>query len=153
MQCTGFFSELYLYSFKRFFNTSIGQTASVALNRMSIDNSATQKCLNLGDGNSAWTDADLNYGLSMNYVYGVDNCAIISKQEMLARELLNCTFNPLVGDNMQRCTGNQSVSYYRSFIDANNTATPDIPVFSINNKVGLRQRFEKACPTKCIKDR
>jgi len=120
---------------------------------MSIDNSATQKCLNIGDGNAAWTDADLNYWLSLNHVYTEDNCATISKQEMLSRELLYCTFNPKIGDSMQRCTGNQSVSYYRSFIDANNNATPEIPVFSINNKVGLRQRFEKPCPTKCIKDR
>jgi hypothetical protein len=132
---------------------SIGQSVSVALNRMSIDNSATQNCLKLGDGNSAWTDVDLNFGLIMNYVYNVDNCASISKLEMLSRELLGCTFNPLVGDKMNRCTGNQSVAFYRSFLDASNTATPDIPVFSIDSKVGLRQRFEKACPSKCIQDR
>jgi len=131
----------------------LGQSVSVALNRMSIDNSATQKCLNIGDGNAAWTDPDLNSGLTVNYVYSEDNCATISKQEMLARELLYCTFNPVIGDNIQRCTSNQSVSYYRSFIDANNAATPEIPVVTIDSKVGLRQRFEKACPTKCIKDR
>jgi hypothetical protein len=31
---------------------------------------------------------------------------------MLSRELLLCTFSPLVGDNMERCSANQSVAYY-----------------------------------------
>jgi hypothetical protein len=40
-------------------------------------------------------------------------------QEMLARELMYCTFNPLVGDNMERCSANQSVAFYWSFIGNN----------------------------------
>jgi hypothetical protein len=137
-----------------------GQTASVGLSRTVIDNSALgwsaiarQNCLIPGDRNPTWTDADLNYGVSFNYGYSIDNCAMISKQEMLARELLYCTFNPLVGDNMQRCTGNQSVAYFRSFIDANNTATPDLPVFYIQNKAGLQRRYDKPCPADCTQDR
>jgi hypothetical protein len=38
---------------------------------------------------------------------------------MLARELMYCTFNPLVGDNMERCSANQSVAFYWSFIGNN----------------------------------
>ncbi len=48
--------------------------------------------------------------------------------EMIARELLYCTFSPLSGDSMERCGGNQSVSYYRSFIDSNNSPTPGVNV-------------------------
>ena len=127
---------------------------------MVVDNSALgwsaiarQNCLVPGDRNPTWTDADLNYGVSYSYGYSMDNCAMISKQEMLARELLFCTFDPLIGDNEQRCNGNQSVAYYRSFIDANKTATPDIPVFTIDSKPGLRRRYEKSCPADCIQDR
>jgi hypothetical protein len=64
-------------------------------------------------------DADLNYGVSYSYGYSRDSCAMISKQEMLARELMYCTFSPLVGDNMERCSANQSVAFYWSFIGNN----------------------------------
>jgi hypothetical protein len=114
---------------------------------------ARQNCLTPGDRNPTWTDADLNYGVSYSYGYSMDSCAMISKQEMLAREMLFCTFDPLVGDNEHRCSGNQSVSYYRSFIDSNKTTTPDLPVFTMDSKPGLRRRFEKPCPADCIQDR
>ena len=137
-----------------------GQTASVGLSRMVVDNQdlgwsaiSRQNCLVPGDRNPTWTDADLNYGVSYSYGYSIDNCATISKQEMLARELLFCTFSPLTGDNMERCSANQSVAYYRSFIDADKTPTPDLPVFNIDNKAGLRRRYEKPCPADCIQDR
>lgn len=54
---------------------------------------------------------------------------------------------------MQRCNGNQSASYYRSFLDGNNTATPDIPVYSIDSKAGLRRRYEKKCLPGCLNDK
>jgi hypothetical protein len=47
----------------------------------------------------------------------------------------------------------QSVSYYRSFIDPNATATPDIQLVNINNKAGLSTRYNKKCPADCYQDR
>ena len=137
-----------------------GQSAAVGLSRTVVDNQdlgwsaiARTSCLTPGDRNPTWTDADLNYGVNYNYGYTMDSCTMTSKTEMLARELLFCTFSPLQGDNMERCSSNQSVAFFRSFIDRNQTATPDLPVFYIDNKVGLRKRYEKPCPGDCIQDR
>ena len=133
---------------------------SVGLSRTLIDNAdlgwsaiARTRCYVPGDRNPTWVDADLNYGVSYNYGYTMDSCQQISKNEMLARELLFCTFSPLVGDNMQRCSSNQSVAFYWSFIGANQTYTPDLPVFNIDSKAGLRRRYEKDCPADCTQDR
>jgi hypothetical protein len=114
---------------------------------------ARTKCIVPGERAIYWVDPDLNYGVSYSYGYTMDSCTMITKQEMLARELLFCTFSPLMGDNELRCNANQSVSYYRSFIDVNKTATADIPVFYIDNKPGLRSRIEKKCPADCTQDR
>ena len=114
---------------------------------------ARQSCVSPGERRPRWVDVDLNYGVSYSYGYTMDSCTQISKQEMLTRELLFCTFSPLAGDNEHRCYANQSVSYFRSFLDANNTATPDIPVFSIDSKPGLRKRYEKQCLPDCVQDR
>jgi hypothetical protein len=133
---------------------------SVGLSRTVVDNGdlgysaiARSKCLTPGDRNPTWVDADLNYGVSYSYGYTFDSCSMITKNEMLARELLYCTFSPLVGDNMVRCSANQSVAFYWSFLGANQTITPDLPVFYINNKAGLRKRYEKPCPADSIQDR
>ena len=153
-----FHSSNILFDFATFLLA--GQSASVGLSRTVVDNQdlgwsaiARTKCVTPGERNPTWVDADLNYGVNYNYGFTMDSCTMISKQEMLARELLNCTFSPLVGDNMERCSSNQSVAYFRSFIDANQTATPDLPVFYIDNKPDLRRRYEKICPADCIQDR
>jgi hypothetical protein len=54
---------------------------------------------------------------------------------------------------MPRCTGNQSASYFRSFLDSNMTATPEIPVYSIDAKAGLRKRYDKRCLADCFIDK
>ena len=54
---------------------------------------------------------------------------------------------------MQRCTNNQSASYFRSFLDTNMTATPEIPVYTIDNKPGLRRRYEMRCLPDCLVDK
>ena len=140
--------------------TISGQQATVGISRTVVDNSelgwsaiARTRCYIPGDRNPAWLDADLNYGVSYSYGYTMDSCTMISKNEMLARELLFCTYSPLVGDNMERCSANQSVAFYWSFLAGNQIATPDLPVFNIDNKAGLRRRYEKPCPADCIQDR
>ena len=145
--------------FKSFLSI-LGQTANVGLSRTVIDNTdlgwsaiARSQCVVPGERNPPWVDADLNYGVSFNYGYTADSCAMISKQEMLSRELLFCTFSPLQGDNMERCSANQSVAFFRSFLDSNQTVTPDLPVFYIDNKPDLRRRYQKICPSDCIQDR
>ena len=114
---------------------------------------ARSRCVKSGERNPRYVDADLNYGVSYSYGYTMESCSQISKMEMIARELLYCTFSPLSGDSMGRCLANQSVSYYRSFIDSNNSPTPEIQVYSIDNKPGLRTRYEKQCVVDCIQDR
>lgn len=134
--------------------------ASVGLSRTVIDNNelgwsaiARSKCVRSGERNPRYVDADLNYGVSYSYGYTKDSCTKISKMEMIARELLFCTFSPLSGDSMPRCLANQSVSYYRSFIDSNNNPTPEIQVYSVDSKAGLRTRYNKECLLDCIQDR
>ena len=140
--------------------TLTGQYASVGLSRTVIDNYelgwsaiGRTKCVKPGERNPRYVDADLNYGVSYQYGYTMDSCNQISKMEMLARELLYCTYSPLSGDSMDRCSGNQSASFSRSFIDSNNSPTPDIQVYSVDNKPGLRTRFEKQCALDCVQDR
>jgi hypothetical protein len=130
------------------------------MSRSVIDNNdlgwsaiARTKCVKAGERNPQYVDADLNYGVSYSYGYTMDSCTMITKMEMASRELLMCTFNPLTGDTMERCSANQSASYYRSFIDSNNSPTPDIPVYFVDNKPGLRSRYDKQCPSDCIQDR
>jgi hypothetical protein len=41
----------------------------------------------------------------------------------------------------------------RSFIGNNQTYTPDLPVFNIDSKAGLRRRYEKVCPADCVQNR
>ena len=74
---------------------------------------------------------------------------------MLARELLFCTFNPLVGDTMDRCASNQSAAYFYSFIDNNDNkiSTPDLQIYRVDGKAGLKTRYDKVCPADCIQDR
>lgn len=138
----------------------LGQSVSIGLSRTVVDEAdlgwsaiARHRCVVPGERNPRWIDVDLNYGISYSYGYTMDSCTMISKQEMLARELFFCTYSPLVGDNELRCNANQSVAYFRSFLDSNNTGTPDIPVFSIDSKPGLRRRFEKPCLPDCTQDR
>ena len=138
----------------------VGIFATIGLKRTLIDNlelgwSAIGKvhCIVPGERNPHWIDADLNYGIDYRYGYTQDACATTSKQEMLARELLACTFNPLQGDNMPRCTANQSVSYHRSFLDNNSTPTAHISVVRLEGKPDLKRRYDKACPANCVDDR
>ncbi len=105
-----------------------------------------------GTRDPAKVDADLNYGVSNSYGYSSDSCVQITKQEMITRELISCTFSPLAGESMDRCNANQSVSYYRSFLDTNNMATPDIQVYSIDSKAGLRTRYNKPCLPDCVQE-
>ena len=133
----------------------------MGISRTTVDNNdlawsaiARSKCVTPGERNPRWVDADLNYGVTYSYGYTMDSCLLISKQEMLARELLFCTFNPLVGDTMDRCNSNQSGAYFYSFIGTNNNiATPDLQIYSVDSKAGLRGRYDKVCPADCIQDR
>lgn len=55
---------------------------------------------------------------------------------------------------MPRCNANQSVAYYRSFIDSNKTATPDIPyLYYVEQKAGLPSRYYKMCKPDCYLDK
>ena len=95
-------------------------------------------------------DADLNYGIDYRYGYSQDACLMTSKREMLARELILCTFNPLSGDTLERCKANQSLDYHQSFLRGNNSA---VQRFSIDRNAGLKNRYEKQCPADCIDER
>jgi hypothetical protein len=62
-------------------NLSAGQFASVGLSRTVIDNNelgwsaiARTKCVNPGERNPRYVDADLNYGVSYSYGYTMDSC-------------------------------------------------------------------------------
>jgi hypothetical protein len=84
---------------------SPGNIASVSLTRTVIDNRdlewsaiAPAKCITPGTRDPRWVDADLLYGVDPNYGYSKDACNAITKREMLARELVSCTFSPLPAD-------------------------------------------------------
>ena len=47
----------------------------------------------VGPGSKDTVDPVLIFGLGSNYGYNKDSCQLVSKQELLARELLFCTFN------------------------------------------------------------
>ncbi len=142
-------------------STTLSDTsAAVGLSRTLIENLHLRRsligrdaCVTPGERDPHRIDVDLNYGIDYRYGYSRDACSITTKQEMLARELIFCTFNPLSGDSLERCTPNQSAVYYRSFLDSNNTPTADIPVFYIDNKAGLRSRYDKPCRDDCVDDR
>jgi hypothetical protein len=45
------------------------------------------------------------------------------------------------------------VAFYRSFRYSDNGTIPDVPLLFIDNKPGLRRRYEKPCPKDCVDDR
>ena len=135
-------------------------TASIGLSRTLIENlhlrwSAIGKesCVVPGERDPKVVDADLNYGIDYRYGYTRDSCQLISKQEMVARELLFCTFNPLTGDNIERCRPNQAVTYYTSLLEQNTTTSSNPAIVYIDNKAGLRKRYDKKCLADCLDDR
>ena len=87
-----------------------------------------------------------------NYGYTKDNCANEAKKELLAQELLGCSFqsNQTV---LKRCNAEDSVRFYRSFIDTNNTDIFRVNVVNISSKEGLKDRYDKTCIQDCIQDR
>jgi hypothetical protein len=42
-----------------------------------------------------------------------------------------CTFNPLVGDIMERCRPNESLAFYRSFYYSDNATIPGVNFINI----------------------
>ena len=89
--------------------------------------------------------------------YSKENCAGQVKRELLARQLLDCSFNPsssaLTSGSLKRCSPAQSASYYRSFIDTNNTQIQRVKVVNIADQSGLQTRYDKECIQDCIQDR
>lgn len=88
------------------FSNYLGSYASVGLTRTVTDNRdlewsaiAPAQCITPGTRDPKWVDADLLYGVDPQFGYSRDACMAISKREMLARELLSCTFSPLPGDS------------------------------------------------------
>ena len=146
-------------AFHHLINVIVTST-TIGLRRLRVDSSdlswsaiGHQNCKPPGERDPRVIDADLNYGIDYRYGYTKEACLITTKQEMLARELLLCTFNPLPGDSMQRCSANQSIAYYHSFISAPTTHASGTSIHTIDSKAGLRPRYEKKCPENCVDDR
>ena len=87
-----------------------------------------------------------------NYGYTKDNCANEAKKELLAQELLGCSFQSNQSA-LKRCNVEDSVRFYRSFIDTNNTDIFRVNVVNISSKEGLKDRYDKTCIQDCIQDR
>ena len=87
-----------------------------------------------------------------NYGYTKDNCANEAKKELLAQELLGCSFQS-IQTALTRCNVEDSVRFYRSFIDTNNTDIFRVNVVNISSKEGLKDRYDKTCIQDCIQDR
>ena len=134
----------------------LGTYASIAIDRTVIDNSRLEFSL-IGrmecteNGKREDIDPDFLLGLESSYGYTRDNCQV-AKTEILARDLVNCTFGPSsAAGRFERCTPIQSATYYRSFMDVNQTATADLPVKTMTDAV--RERYSKVCPQDCRQDR
>ena len=87
-----------------------------------------------------------------NYGYTKDNCANEAKKELLAQELLGCSFQSSQ-TALKRCNVEDSARFYRSFIDTNNTDIFRVNVVNISTKEGLKDRYDKTCIQDCIQDR
>ena len=87
-----------------------------------------------------------------NYGYTKDNCANEAKKELLAQELLGCSFQSSQ-TALTRCNVEDSARFYRSFIDTNNTHIFRVNVVNISTKEGLKDRYDKTCIQDCIQDR
>ena len=92
------------------------------------------------------TDSDLIFGLEQPYGYTKANCALVVKRELLARQLLDCSFG-----SVNRCGPLQSATYYRSFIDANNTNLNGIQTVGIS--ANIQAQIDKECIQDCVQDR
>ena len=112
---------------------------------------AKETCIIPGERSPHLVDPDLNYGIDYRYGYTQDACHRTSKREMLARELTRCTFNPLPGDNLERCKASQSLDYYHSFLAVKNSTS--IQAFNLDTNPGLKTRHEKTCPADCCDER
>ena len=99
-----------------------------------------------------WFILHFNYSLQdSNYDYSRASCKSQVKNELLAQELLGCSFHSQNG--MIRCSPEQSAIFYRSFIDSNKTSINRINVTKISDKAGLQDRYDKECLQDCIQDR
>ncbi len=68
------------------------------------------------------------------------------------RELLNCTFSGSASDDKySRCSPVQSATFYRSFLDTDNSALDKVPVVSMTDSV--KESYDKECPQDCKIDR
>ena len=110
-----------------------------------------KECTRLGTRDSKKVDTDFIIGIGSDYGYTKDNCET-SKRDLYSRNILNCTFNP---DNstsdVSRCSPRESVRYYRSFLDSDNSDTDRIKVVTPSDS--LKKRYDKECPQECVVDR
>lgn len=130
-----------------------GQIASIGISRSLTDNSDLEfsaigrmKCLIPG---TRQVDEDLIFGLDQPYGYTKANCALVVKRELLARKLLDCSFAS--SGSVKRCGPLQSATYYRSFIDSNNSKINGIEPIVIANEIQVK--IDKECVQDCVQDR
>ncbi len=106
----------------------------VGISRVLVDNQDLEfsligrmECTGLGD----WAvDDDHLTGLDTDGSgYTRENCQT-AKSELLVRTLVNCTFETTNSTGgFSRCSPDQATTYYRSFVDQNNTGTNNIQVW------------------------
>ncbi|TRY79803.1 hypothetical protein TCAL_06060 [Tigriopus californicus] len=134
-------------------SVQLGSFATIGISRNYVDNTDLEfsligrmECTEPGTRNSAVEQ--FLVGISSAYGYSKDNCQT-SKDEILARELLNCTFNPL-SPGPEQCSPIESATFQKSFLSSNGSSSSKLPAVSVTQ--GVKDKIDAVCPQDCIQD-
>lgn len=131
----------------------VGSFATIGISRTYVDNSDLEFSL-IGrmectePGSRAATVEPFLVGIPSTYGYTRDNCQT-SKDEILARELLNCTFNPL-SPGSEQCSPIKSATFQKSFLSSGATSSNRLQTVSMTQAV--KDKYDAICPQDCIQD-
>lgn len=135
--------------------------ASVGLQTVRTDNSrlstsaiARFKCIDPGSRPSYWVDGDLVYGLGPMYGYTKESCDYTAKQEILARDILRCSFTESLSTNLvPRCGPDAAASYKQSFAPGGASQPSDVATYTLMAYPDVLARYNKVCLPSCITTR
>lgn len=134
-------------------SVQLGSFATIGISRTYVDNSDLEFSL-IGrmectePGSRAATVEPFLVGIPSTYGYTRDNCQT-SKDEILARELLNCTFNPL-SPGSEQCSPIKSATFQKSFLSSGATSSNRLQTVSMTQAV--KDKYDAICPQDCIQD-
>ena len=130
----------------------LGSVINIDFSKTIFESSAPG-CVQPGERSPAAVDPVFIFALPENLGYSKISCQKISKEELLARKFLGCSFKPGPRDPYGRCSLNQSASFYRSFLDTDPNPAAGIDIVKIESKPEFKSLFEKKCPKDCLQEK